>query len=259
VKLISRFLSFLLIAVPGLSKAQIPPLTLYPTAGNLILATPCGSAGTPLWRAVCPSDMTSVFSAANTWTALQAFPGGISAGPTAAGIGLNFTGYTFSAQTLLFGNTNQASWQNATGSFTASTVGSQLYKGSDNNQYYDNYDSGKSHIFRGNGAAQQATIGSSGIASKIHIGGSGSAPAISSCGTGPSLSGGANGIHGTVPIGTSGTGCTITFAAAYTNAPDCTVSSPGAGAIGGYSTITTALTLTGLTASKAYTYACLGR
>lgn len=63
----------------GPAAAQIPPLTLYPTTANEILATPCGSAGMPLWRAICSSDMMAVFATANNWTTLQTFSGGLSA------------------------------------------------------------------------------------------------------------------------------------------------------------------------------------
>lgn len=59
--------------------AQIPPLTLYPTTADVILGTPCGSTGTPLWRSICSSDMTAVFATANNWTTLQTFSGGLSA------------------------------------------------------------------------------------------------------------------------------------------------------------------------------------
>jgi hypothetical protein len=52
---------------------QIPPLTLYPTTADVILGTPCGSTGTPLWRAICSQDMAVVFSTANSWTAVQSF------------------------------------------------------------------------------------------------------------------------------------------------------------------------------------------
>lgn len=56
-----------------------------------------------------------------------------------------------------------------------------------------------------------------------HVASSGSAPTISSCGTGsPAIVG--DDKDGTVTMGTSATGCTITFAAAYTGTPNCTVS-----------------------------------
>lgn len=55
-----------------------------------------------------------------------------------------------------------------------------------------------------------------------HMASSGSAPSLSSCGTGsPSIVG--DDKDGTVTMGTSATGCTITFAAAYTGTPNCTV------------------------------------
>jgi hypothetical protein len=49
------------------------------------------------------------------------------------------------------------------------------------------------------------------------------APTLSSCGTSPSIATGSTDHAGKVTIGAIGTGCTITFAVAYTNAPSCLV------------------------------------
>ena len=70
------------------------------------------------------------------------------------------------------------------------------------------------------------------------------APSLSSCGTSPSING--TDRYGTVNIGATGTGCTVTYATAYTNAPSCVVSSQG-GIVMTYSMTNTALTLVGAT------------
>lgn len=53
--------------------------------------------------------------------------------------------------------------------------------------------------------------------------GSGSLPVLSACGTTPTLATGSTDTAGTVTMGTSATGCVITFGTAYTAAPTCTV------------------------------------
>ena len=70
------------------------------------------------------------------------------------------------------------------------------------------------------------------------------APSLSSCGTSPSING--TDRYGTVNIGATGTGCTVTYATAYKNAPSCLVSSQG-GIVLTYSMTNTALTLVGAT------------
>ena len=55
-----------------------------------------------------------------------------------------------------------------------------------------------------------------------HLADTGATPSLSSCGTSPTISG--TDIAGVVTMGTgTPTGCTITFATAYTNAPYCLV------------------------------------
>lgn len=49
-------------------------------------------------------------------------------------------------------------------------------------------------------------------------------PVLSSCGTTPTLATGSSDVAGTVTMGTSATGCIITFGTAYTAAPSCSVS-----------------------------------
>jgi hypothetical protein len=48
-------------------------------------------------------------------------------------------------------------------------------------------------------------------------------PVITACGTTPTLGTGANDTDGTITMGTTATGCVITFGTAYTAAPNCTV------------------------------------
>jgi hypothetical protein len=90
-------LALFLLLSPVPAGSQIPPLTLYPSTANLILGTPCGSAGTPLWRSICASDLTGFLATANTWTALQTFSSGISS--------TGVTSTSFTAVNLLNSNT----------------------------------------------------------------------------------------------------------------------------------------------------------
>jgi hypothetical protein len=77
-----------------------------------------------------------------------------------------------------------------------------------------------------------------------HVASSGTAPALTSCGSGsPAIVG--DDKDGQVTMGTSATGCTITFNTAYTSAPLCTVSWQATPlASQSYAVSTTALTLT---------------
>lgn len=87
------------------------------------------------------------------------------------------------------------------------------------------------------------------------------APALTSCGTGsPAISG--NDFAGTVTIGTTATGCVITFNTAYAVAPTCVVSSrtaPGT-TTPAYTVSTTALTLTQASGSgNLWDYICVAK
>lgn len=86
----------------------------------------------------------------------------------------------------------------------------------------------------------------------------GTAPTPSACGTTPSISSAATDTKGTVTEGTTATGCVVTFAVAYTTAPDCVVSSPNGAGVTSYSTSTSALTIVNASASgNKYTYMCI--
>lgn len=79
--------------------------------------------------------------------------------------------------------------------------------------------------------------------------GSGTAPALTSCGTTPAIIG--TDVAGTVTMGTTATGCVITFNVAYIAAPHCLVTwiaTPLASQ--SYTTSTTAITLTQTSASN---------
>jgi hypothetical protein len=92
-----------------------------------------------------------------------------------------------------------------------------------------------------------------------HLWASGTAPALTSCGTSPAISG--SDLAGQVTMGTgSPTGCTITFHAAYTSTPYCTVTWQSILASEGYSVSTTAITLTQTgTSSDIVNYTCMAR
>lgn len=83
-------------------------------------------------------------------------------------------------------------------------------------------------------------------------------PALTSCGTTPAITG--NDLAGIVTMGTSATGCVITFAVPYAVTPFCLVTwiaTPLASQ--SYVTSTTAITLTQTSASNnKIQYACFG-
>jgi hypothetical protein len=90
-----------------------------------------------------------------------------------------------------------------------------------------------------------------------HIGEYGPTPALSACGTGATLANGADS-NGVVSVGTTATGCTITFASPYNTAPTCMISSR-AGSVFSYTVSTTAITITGATLSSSQLdYICHG-
>lgn len=79
--------------------------------------------------------------------------------------------------------------------------------------------------------------------------GSGTAPALTSCGTTPAITG--TDVAGTVTMGTTATGCIITFNVAYVAAPHCLVTwiaTPLASQ--SYATSATAITTTQTSASN---------
>lgn len=87
------------------------------------------------------------------------------------------------------------------------------------------------------------------------------APALTSCGTGsPTISG--NDFAGTVTVGTSATGCVITFNTAYAVAPTCVATSrtaPGT-TTPAYTVSTAALTLTQASGSgNLWDYICVAK
>ena len=92
-----------------------------------------------------------------------------------------------------------------------------------------------------------------------HLADTGSTPAVSSCGTSPAISG--TDIAGLVTMGTgTPTGCTITFATAYSSTPYCIVTWQTNIASMQYTISTTAITLvqTG-TSSNKVNYICRGQ
>jgi hypothetical protein len=69
---------------------------------------------------------------------------------------------------LTLGNSKVVGWPNSTGGFNGTTLGTQIFKYSDNNLYIDNLDASTSTIFRSNGNAERMRIDSSG---NVGIGG----------------------------------------------------------------------------------------
>ena len=91
-----------------------------------------------------------------------------------------------------------------------------------------------------------------------HLGDNGSAPTPSTCGTGPTLSTGANDLHGSITTGTGATACTLTFNVARTNTPDCIVAGYGGGSTPVITAESTSLLTWTAAASTKYTYICMG-
>lgn len=95
-------------------------------------------------------------------------------------------------------------------------------------------------------------------ADRIATGGT-TAPALTSCGTTPAIVG--TDMAGTVTMGTTATGCVITFNVPYVAAPVCVVTwiaTPLASQ--SYTTSTTAITLTQTSASNNVAkYVCIGQ
>jgi len=127
------FAAAVFLSAAHMASAQIPPLTLYPTTADVILGTPCGTVGTPLWRAICSSDLAAVFSTANSWTAVQSFSPSIAlVGATSGSITLQAPAVagtntiTFPAGTTNFSSTGGANQivkqTSAGGAFTVATL-----------------------------------------------------------------------------------------------------------------------------------------
>jgi hypothetical protein len=97
-----------------------------------------------------------------------------------------------------------------------------------------------------------------GITNTGHFFGTSTSPILSSCGTAPSVLGSDS--HGEVTIGSTATGCTITFASAYRSAPVCTVTNQSMSIVNAmtYTISTTTLTVsqTGLGGAKV-DYICM--
>lgn len=96
------------------------------------------------------------------------------------------------------------------------------------------------------------------INANAHVNTNATPPVLTSCGTSPSITG--SDTAGIVTMGTTATGCVITFATAYTGTPFCVVSwiaTPLASQ--SYVTSNTAITLTQTsTSNNKVQYVCMG-
>jgi hypothetical protein len=105
-------------------------------------------------------------------------------------------------------------------------------------------------------------IGTTTPATKLTIAGGlsfyGTIPTLSSCGTSPTITQGSTDNAGEITEGSIATGCTITFAAAKTNAPFCTVTEQS-GLAASYTISTSAITITniGALSSTKLDYHCV--
>jgi hypothetical protein len=86
-------------------------------------------------------------------------------------------------------------------------------------------------------------------------------PVLSACGTTPALANGSTDFAGTITMGTTATGCVLTFAKAFLTAPHCIVdwqATPLASQ--SFTVSTTALTLTQTsTTNNVASYLCIGK
>ncbi len=100
--------------------------------------------------------------------------------------------------------------------------------------------------------------GGGGISISGHIASTGTIPTLSACGTSPTISTNSTDTKGAITEGTTSTGCTVTFATAYTSAPMCVVSSPNGILPTSYSASTTALTIVNASATgDQFNYSCV--
>ena len=92
-----------------------------------------------------------------------------------------------------------------------------------------------------------------------HIVASSTTPTLSSCGTSPSSTG--DDTHGTVTVGATGTGCTVTFAQPFAADPVCLVTPQTGSVVNAFSythsTTNIVVTQTGIASSK-FDYYCMG-
>ena len=104
-------------------------------------------------------------------------------------------------------------------------------------------------------------IGTTGPTTKFTVAGhmnfTGTIPTLTSCGTSPAIATNSTDGAGEITEGSTSTGCTITFATAYTNAPFCTITEQS-GLSASYTLSTTAITITniGALSSTKIDYEC---
>lgn len=111
--------------------------------------------------------------------------------------------------------------------------------------------SGKQRIIA---ASTSVTPGLWNVTNKGHVNTIGAAaPSLSDCGNSPTIATGSSDHGGRFTIGATGTGCVVTFATAFANAPACPISGANDATS---STSTTAITVTA--APGEYSYACIG-
>lgn len=91
-----------------------------------------------------------------------------------------------------------------------------------------------------------------------HVGTDGAIPALTSCGTSPAITLGSTDTAGEITEGSGATGCTITFASAYTTTPFCTVTEQS-GLAASYTISTSTITITniGALSNTKINYVCV--
>lgn len=98
------------------------------------------------------------------------------------------------------------------------------------------------------------------VSTNGHVNYEGPTPAVSSCGTSPTLSLNMTDIAGTITPGATATGCTITFANAWKNVPNCQVTEQTLSLVNAlnYTITRTALTISQTALTSLLNYQCTG-
>lgn len=263
-------LAFALFASPALGQTYPSPTFANTTFTSSLYLNACtgyvygngtsaATCATSIPNSALPAGIAYT-SAANTWSSAQTMQSNlaVTGNITASGnVAVNGTVTTGACTGYFYGNGASAATCATTipaGALPTGTSGATIPLLNGANTW------SAAQTFAGvtvnNNAAITGTLSWGG-----HAWGSGTAPTVSACGTTPALSTGANDTHGTVTVGTGGSSsCTITWASARTNAPDCAVTSPGGTAVSSYVPSTTTLVINfSLASSVKFTYVCLGQ
>lgn len=115
--------------------------------------------------------------------------------------------------------------------------------------------SGNAGLWWGNGF--MGVIGH--VATSNAVAGVSTLPALSTCGTSPTMTGGSSDFAGQINTGSGATSCTLSFAAAFTQAPFCSVDAQGTATQATFTVSATQIVMSVAAASTSYNYICVAR